>query len=129
MDCFANTGRSLWKPWAVSGDKESAQVLLSAPGILCTVVALLRAQWPPAFSKEKLPLGSARRKSVVKSSTLSRGGTSISLLPFTFPCFISSSHLHCLILACRVLCSVFLSFTELSVYLSKRQGLGVGQTF
>ena len=103
-----NTGRSLWKPWAVSGDKESAQVLLSAPWTLYTVIALLRAQWPPAFSKEKLPLGSACRKSVVKSSTLSHGGTSISLLPYTFPCFISSSHLRCLMLAFRVLCSVFI---------------------
>lgn len=123
--CSVSAGGRLWKQRAALGDRESA--LLWAPGcsvpwLLCTT--RLRAQWPLASPEEKLALASACSKSVLKSSVLSHGQTSVSLLTFMFPCFRSYFHLHYLKLAFSVLYSVFIIYGAQHLP-SKRQGLGV----
>ena len=123
--CSLSAGGRLWKQRAASGDRDSALLWApgcSAPRLLCT--ALLEAQWPPASPGEKLALGSACSKSIVKSSIFSHGETSVSLLTFAFPCFISCLHLHYLKLAFSVLCSAFIIHGAQHLP-SKRQGLGV----
>ena len=116
--CSVSAGGRLWKQGAASVDGESALLWAprySAPWLLCT--APLGAQWPPGFPEEKLALGSACSKSVVKSSVFSHRETSVSLLTVPFPCFVSCFHLDYLKLAFIIHGAQRLP--------SKRQGFGV----